>query len=125
MKLAPALIAVVAALSLAVPNALAARRPTHHEKRAIIAATLRVVAHPKRTSMRKIRVSTVDDSWALAHFAQRLPNGAVDRERAVYRHRAGYRWKLVDGGPAPYNFCGDPGINMPRSVRLDLGLKAC
>jgi hypothetical protein len=114
------LFTVIVAASLLVNGALAARRPTGAEQRAILAAihhsSLTRAAPAVGYRVASIRVATVARGWAEALLVPRRPNAGHARSLgAVLRRRAG-RWRVTLVGGIGL------GCRVPWPVRHDLGL---
>jgi hypothetical protein len=96
-------------------NATASRAPTASEQRAIRTAVERFVEKPGSpahgSTLRRIRVSTVDPRYAMAKL--RSPEAPV-LASAVLERRKG-RWRVVTFGVAGFRFNG-----VPKPVLNDL-----
>jgi hypothetical protein len=114
------LLTVIVAAALLADAALAARRPTVAERRAIVTAihhsplTRGVPAGEYRVAW--IRIATTARGWAEALLVGRGPDAErVQTVAAILRRRRG-RWRVSVVGGAGL------GCRVPWSVRHDLGL---
>ena len=118
-----AAIAALLVLALGASAASASRAPTRAESTAIKKAFFATHA-TSRTTVTRIRVSTVDQRFSAVSYTSNVPDGQVATARAakVYRPapvmlRKGStgKWKAISTGTAPAKVRSDLNVRSPRS----------